>query len=325
MTNATEQRVERLPVGAGWIPDSFEAGFLRQRDWRLWEVLSFYFGGLGTGLYVISALLDSRASGDAPRGTIVGMILGFLLVIVAKNGSHLMASTHPSKALRSMSKPGSSWISRGAVAIFIFGVFGALDIVVRLGWIPGDGETIGWIFAIIALASAFVVMVYIGFVMAEARTIALWHTPLLPVMYLAFSLVLGSALATGIFNLAGIEYDTALLRIILLVTIPVTVFLMLAHLSFLGFSNEAARLSMQMLTKGEVAASYIGGVLVVGLVAPLILTAAAYGADGAARWVSVISAVLMVIGGYLFYSSMFRAAVFSPVVQPGARSVVVVP
>lgn len=321
MVNATDQRIEQLSVGSGPIPESFEARFQSQRDWKFWEVMAFYFGCLGAGLYAVSALLDWRAAGEAPRGTVTGLIVGFILVIGVKNLSHILASSHPAKALSALSKVGTSWISRGSLAILCFGVFGALDVVVRLGWIPGDKAALGIILGVLALLAALAVMVYVGFVMAQGRRIALWHSPLMPVMFLVYSVVVGCALAGGIFTIFGIDFDAALLRVILLVSLAVMLFLALAHLAFLGTSTEAGRLSQQMLTRGRLAGSYLGGFLVLGLVVPIILTAAAYGTAGGAAVATVISAVLIVIGGFFFFSGLLSAAVYTPPVAPGrARS-----
>ncbi len=322
MTNITDQRIEQLSVGAGPVPESFEARFFGQQDWKFWELMAFYFGCLGAGLYAISSLLDWRAAGDAPRATVTGLIVGFILVIVIKNGSHILGSSHPGKALRALSQVGSSWISRGSLFILLFGIFGALDVVVRLGWIPGDKDVLGWILGILALAASVAVMVYVGFVMAQGRRISLWHSPLMPVIFLVYSVVVGCALATGIFVIFGIAYDTELVRVILLIGIPVMMFLVLAQLAFLGTSTEAGRISLRMLTRGRLAAGYIGGAFILGLVIPLILTAAAYGTSGGEAVASVISAVLIVIGGYLFFSSLLKAAVYTPAVEPG-RSVLV--
>ncbi|NLG66140.1 MAG: hypothetical protein GX536_00340, partial [Actinobacteria bacterium] len=123
MTNITDQRIEQLSVGAGPVPESFEARFFGQQDWKFWELMAFYFGCLGAGLYAISSLLDWRAAGEAPRATVTGLIVGFILVIVIKNGSHILGSSHPGKALRALSQVGSSWISRGSLFILLFGIF----------------------------------------------------------------------------------------------------------------------------------------------------------------------------------------------------------
>ena len=139
--------------------------------------MAFYFGCLGAGLNAISSLLDWRAAGDAPRATVTGLIVGFILVIVIKNGSHILGSSHPGKALRALSQVGSSWISRGSLFILLFGIFGALDVVVRLGWIPGDKDVLGWILGILALAASVAVMVCVRVYGPGAPHLAVAQSP----------------------------------------------------------------------------------------------------------------------------------------------------
>ncbi len=134
-----------------------------------------------------------------------------------------------------------------------------------------------------------------------------------------YSVVVGCALATGIFVIFGIAYDTELVRVILLIGIPVMMFLVLAQAGdFSVPPRKPAGFSLRMLTRGRLAAGYIGGAFILGLVIPLILTAAAYGTSGGEAVASVISAVLIVIGGYLFFSSLLKAAVYTPAVEPDA-------
>ena len=50
-----------LPPYERNIPESFEVRFTAQSDWRLWETVAFYLGGVGAGLYVVSQFLNTRA------------------------------------------------------------------------------------------------------------------------------------------------------------------------------------------------------------------------------------------------------------------------
>lgn len=143
---------EELSVYEDNIPESFEAKYVSQKDWRLGELLAFYVGGVGAGLYVLSQFVNFM----------LGLVIGFILVVFGKNIAHLISSSRPIYAIRSMARPGTSWISRGAYFILLFAIFGILDIASRYGWIAGGGIG-GKLFSALAFISAFVVMIYLGF------------------------------------------------------------------------------------------------------------------------------------------------------------------
>ena len=120
---------EDLPVYENNIPESFEVKYVSQKDWGLGELLAFYLGGVGAGLYVLSQFMNF----------IPGLVIGFILVVFGKNIAHLVSASRPTIAFRALTRPGTSWISRGAYFILFFVIFGALDIASRAGWIAGGG------------------------------------------------------------------------------------------------------------------------------------------------------------------------------------------
>ena len=116
------------------------------------------------------------------------------------------------------------------------------------------------------------VMIYLGFLMAESRVIPLWHSPLIPVIFLSYSLAFGGALTAILYPITGIDYSIVFVTKLLLLTITSTLFLILVHLMVLGSSNKTARRSTELMIKGELKPMFVGGVIIVGLIIPLIIT-----------------------------------------------------
>ena len=56
-----EKTDELFPAYKRNIPESFEVRFTAQSDWRFWETVAFYLGGVGAGLYVVSQFLQAQA------------------------------------------------------------------------------------------------------------------------------------------------------------------------------------------------------------------------------------------------------------------------
>jgi formate-dependent nitrite reductase membrane component NrfD len=303
-TDLMETNAERLPVDEHNIPESFEVRFIPQSDWKLKELLAFYLGGVGTGLYVISQFMNFTA----------GLVIGFILVVFGKNLAHLVSASRPTNAFRAFARPGTSWISRGVYFIIAFTIFGALDIASRAGWIEWGG-TLGNLLSVLAFVSALLVMIYLGFLMAGARIIPLWHSPLIPAIFLSYSLAFGGALAAILYPISGIEYSIASITKLLLLTIASTLFLILVHLMVMKYSNKAAKRSAELLIRGNLRKIFVGGVLIVGLVIPLIITGLSQVAHSPTGAGTVIAGVLMLIGGFLFESSFLKAAIYTPLID----------
>jgi formate-dependent nitrite reductase membrane component NrfD len=293
---------ERLSAYKRNVAETFEIGFAAQKDWKIWEVLAFYLGGVGAGLYVVSQFLHLTS----------GLVVGYVLVVWGKNIAHLLASSRPERSIRAFANLRTSWISRGAFFILLFAVFGRGDIAVRLGWNGGVGESIEKAVALLTGLCAAMVMLYIGFVMAQSRIIPLWHSPLLPVTLLSYSLALGAALAGIIAALRGDNGNAGTLDLMLFITTVVTMFLILMPGLVLRSSSKTARVSVELLTKGRLRVMFVGGVLIFGLGVPILLTAYSCFGEGTHEFFTFSARLLTLGGGFLFESALLKAAIFSP-------------
>jgi formate-dependent nitrite reductase membrane component NrfD len=297
-------RGEELPVYENNIPDSFEVKYVSQKDWGLGELLAFYMGGVGAGLYVLSQFM----------GFFPGLVIGFILAVLGKNIAHLISASRPTKAFRALTRPGTSWISRGAYFILFFVIFGALDIACRAGWIAGGG-TGGKLISALAFVSGLLVMIYLGFLMSGSRTIPLWNSPLLPAIFLSYSLTLGAALAAILYPIAGSDYSVVFITKLLLLTVSSTLFLVLVHLMVMSSSSKASRRSAELLLKGVLKSAFVGGVLVAGLIVPFAITGISQLAQSPnVAWI-FIAGILVLVGGFLYENALLKAAVYQPMMD----------
>jgi formate-dependent nitrite reductase membrane component NrfD len=292
--------MEALPAYNRNIPDSCALRYKLQNDWKFVEVLSFYLGGVGTGLYILSQLF----------GCIPGLIAGYLLVVVCKNGAHLLASSKPFRSMGVLSKPGSSWISRGAYGIFTFAVLGLLDIAMRSGNVSADAG-LATVVSVLAGLAAFFIMAYVGFVFAEARNIGFWNSPAVPAIIVCYSFCMGYALF-GIIDPA----KAAALLSQFLVALVATAVLIFFFLIVVNRTRASAKQSVKMLTQGEFSMAFWGGVVVVGLLVPMgLVTYSLCGEAGAKDALLLIAGVLTLLGGLLFETCFIRAGIYNPVVD----------
>ncbi len=85
------------------------------------------------------------------------------------------------------------------------------------------------------------------------------------------------------------------------------------YLLSMGSATIAAKESVRILANGQLAAMFLLGVNLVGLVIPLILTAIAY--TSSVTGVLVVAGILALVGGYLFRHSMLMAGVYPPIID----------
>ena len=300
-SNSTMNDADRLPAYKDNIPETFEIGFAPQTDWEAKESMTFFFGGVGTGAYIVSQFFNH----------IPGLILGFLLVVVGKNIGHLLSSSRPQYAFRAFANIRRSWISKGATCILCFGVFGCLDILTRLGWIDADKFPVA-VFSIMAFLTAFVVMAYPGFLMAESRSIPLWNTPLIPITLVSYSLAFGVSLIALLLPFTGAGDSLLTVTKVQLVLVAATLFLVLTHLMVMQYSGKAARRSAALLLKGNLKSKFVFGVIGAGLVIPLTITGYLQTTGSQAVFGTFVAGFLILVGGYFYEKTLFQAAVFIP-------------
>ena len=161
-----------------------------QKEWG-WQIATYFFlGGCGAGAYAVGVISYFFGFELIPK---IGVALGFPLVFI---GSLLLLLDLGNKlgAYRVIANPFTSWNSRGAYIISIFMLLGAIHIVTWI-WpfqLLGMCPTTWYIIGIVNLIFALLTMTYTGLLLGAAKSIPMWNTPVLPVLFLV------SALSTGI-------------------------------------------------------------------------------------------------------------------------------
>jgi len=307
ISNEATKRVEALSTYMRLIPESQEIGpqYKAQADWKFIEVLSFYLGGVGTGLYLLSQVFDYA----------IGLIVGYLLVVVGKNGAHLLASSKPFRAIRVLSKPGTSWISRGAYGIFLFAVLGLVDIALRTGVVPSENAALAKVVTILTACAAFFIMAYVGFVFAEARNIGFWNSPIIPALIICYSFCMGYALLLVMAPFTPNQFNFPAISLQFLMTLAATILMIFILLTVVKRMTKSAEQAAKMLLSGKLSMSF-GFAVIAGLLIPVCIVGY-YLANATVASGSLLSiaGILTVIGGLLFEMCLIYAGVFRPLVE----------
>lgn len=276
--------------------EEFVMGFKQQNVWTTWIALAFFFGKIGSGIFILAALLN----------TPLIALAGILIENIGKGGSLLIHLGRPERFWRAMTRPNTSWIAR---TVWAMGAFTVISVIYLL--LPAGSQA--WeIFRVLAIISAVVVAITDGFVMNDSPAIPIWNTAMIPFLFLLYSLLGGTSIF--LFLVHGgwasvstlISLETLETTLIFINLIGVAVYL----ISVLS-STAAARESLWLLIKGPYAAMFFGFVVVIGFILTLGLTLF-LGASGGIIVVGLIT-LADLIGHFFIFYLLLLAGVYSPV------------
>jgi formate-dependent nitrite reductase membrane component NrfD len=282
--------------------DEFVIDVKPQREWG-WLVITYLFlGGAGAGLFLASLYIAHPWA----------QALGLLLLLVGTLFL-LLDLGRPERFWRAFFRARSSWISRGCFFITLLVVLGGLHVWTELN--SGGAAALSWPIQAGAAAAAVAVMIYTGFVLAPSPAIPFWNSTFFPIIFFAYSLLAGiDFLILASPLLPEPTIDIAHLERVQFGLVAACLLLVMSHLSVMSSSAVAARRSIQLLTRGRWAVLFIGGVIGVGLIVPLL-------ASWPALWqptfstmfaITAVLALLRLFGDYLFRFLVIRAGLYDP-------------
>ncbi len=249
--------------------DMFEVRPVAQREWNILILLAFFFGAVGTGLFLVSAFVNFT----------FGVVLSLLIVAICMGYPHLIYLGRPLRfwrMLTSWSAFRRSWLTRGMwgwVLFMTFGVLYALSLG-EFSWLPWTSQSMaGRVMLGIAAVASIWGMIYVGFVMAQSPAIAFWNTPALPVLFLIYGFIDGIDLTLVLLVARGetLAVNIELLGRAELLLVILTIVFLWAYLSLMSSSRLGAREAVRRLIKGDLAFIFWGLVVVTGLVIPLVV------------------------------------------------------
>jgi formate-dependent nitrite reductase membrane component NrfD len=283
-------------------PWDFMVKYTPQREWieghGIMVAFAMFFGGLSGGLYLASLVFDN----------LTGMVIAWVLAALAG----LVDMAHLSKRMRFWRmalKPGSSWISRGFILIFLF--LGAAGIQILITWLAPDANSWELFFKVVGGILAFGVAIYSGFAIGFVGAIKLWNSGLVPILYVVSGLAGGLA----VLMLVSLNKDTASLVSIgnsMLGALVVDTIFVAVYFWSATYSSVTARDSAVMVMKGKIAPAFWIGVIVIGLIIPIVLVAPFSLSQSASTVAFSIAAVCSIIGGIMLRYVILKGGMYSP-------------
>lgn len=291
-----------------------------QDQWSLPHATWFTLMGVGGGIFLLARLLGL----ESRLGLWVGMPVVDLLSFVVIGVGGLILIWHlgrPLRFMRAILRPGTSWISRGAIADFVFLVTGALLVLpgiavggvapfAWLPWEPSPSLGVGKLVEALALVSAAVVIFYAGQVLADARAIPYWASPAIPVQFVLSSLATSMAVVMLLQTLNRVPIAPG--EFSLLVVFLALLLLAIAWPLLFGTSVPGKAESLDMLLRGRFRSAFVGGVVVAGTVLPMILAAIGAAAAGLRDVLGVVCLLCTLPAGFALRVLTLRVGVYAP-------------
>ncbi|MCC7107385.1 MAG: polysulfide reductase NrfD, partial [Chloroflexi bacterium] len=198
----------------------------------------------------------------------------------------------------------SSWLVLGAWVLIAYSVASALWLLASLSGGAGTlGVAIRWVAAALGAAAAG----YSAFLFGQAEGRDFWQSPLLLPQLLAGALVAGAASLLVAVSLVPrwlpAESGTAGLSTLLMIGLLLLALLFFAEL-FTPHANMDVSRAARLLSHGVLAPVFWGGVVVLGIVAPLGLLALGGSAPGPIAAVAAVGA----LAGLLIYEDLWLQA-----------------
>lgn len=134
--------------------------------------------------------------------------------------------------------------------------------------------------------------IYTGFDLTVHQNRPVWNTPLMPILFVALSLVSGAAVAS--FLAGGNEKLLVMLRRFMLWSAAAVGVMLISMLGTTAYGGTGQELTFMFMTSGALGGIFIGVGILLGTAAPILLLLAPFGRQQAGM---MLAALLLLVGG----------------------------
>jgi formate-dependent nitrite reductase membrane component NrfD len=210
--------------------------------------------------------------------------------------------------------PRTSWVARGFLILSIFIVLGVVLLaksVFPIEWLHTE-STFWTIAELVTIAFAFATALYTGILLKATKSIPLWNTYLLPLLFLVSALSTGSmaiilsTLGIGLFSL-----DATALKILMggeQILVVIEGVVLFVYLSRRYKASEQAKDSVRLLLFGEKKLLFWGGIVLLGFIFPVVLESISSLSHGNPVFIFAAGVVLL-CGGFFLRLGVLSAGI----------------
>lgn len=181
----------------------------------------------------------------------------------------------------------TSPLAWGGLNLISFGVISVLYFLT----LRGDSSA-GKFFGVVGSLLALGLPVYTGFDLTVHQNRPVWNTPLMPVLFVAMSLVSGAAVAS--FLAKGDERLLNSLRTIMLWSAGAVAVMLVSLLGTTAYGGVGQELTFMYLTGGALGTVFLGIGIAIGIILPMLLLLAPFGRNSGGI---MVASILLLVGG----------------------------
>jgi formate-dependent nitrite reductase membrane component NrfD len=287
---------------------------MHQREWierrgiMIW--IAETFTSLGAGLFLVSLFVRSWW----------GLLVGWLIIMFLKLPIHIAYFGKPWRFYRTMPPFSNawktSWFARGilfSVFFVSFGfvqlVFGQPDLAKLIG--TSIADPIYYVFGVLAGINALGVGIYGGFIMNYVKGIPFWNQGLLPAVIMLAGIADGFGLAMAI-GLAGGDASVAWAETGSRYLLLINILLIVTYLISAGYTSAVAKLSIQELLKGPSAFMFWGGLIMLGLAVPAVISVVSLYSGEASSVLLIIAIASHTVGAFALKYCLLKVGIYRP-------------
>jgi len=292
-----------------------------QEHWGWIIAIYLYLAGMGAGSFVIGAILSwfvDPSSVVTIYGFPLNLAKGAILwgpILVAIGAPFLILDLGIKRRfLYACLNPRTSWVARGFLILSAFIVVGLVTLVISIlpfQWLI-EQITFRRVLEIISIILALATAIYTGILLKATKSIPLWNTHLLPLLFLVSALSTGSmAIILSTLGTGLISHDTGVLNVLIsgeqiLVGIEGIVLFLYLFRSYR--TSEQGKDSVHLLLFGEKKLIFWGGIVLLGFIFPVILEGIASFFHGNVGLIFVAGLILL-CGGFFLRLGVLSAGI----------------
>jgi len=292
-----------------------------QEHWGWIIAIYLYLAGMGAGSYIIGTVMNWFVHPSSvvtiwgqPLDTAKAALL-WGPILVAIGAPFLILDLGIKKRfLYACLNPRTSWVARGFIILSIFIIFGLVLLAksaLPFGWLHAESG-LWYIPEVIAFAFAFGTALYTGILLKATKSIPLWNTYFLPLLFLVSALSTGSmaivlsTLGSGLF-----PHDATVVKVLIggeQILVVIEGIVLYLYLSRRYRASEQGKDSVRLLLFGEKKFIFWGGIVLLGFIFPFVLESIASFYHGNV-WLIFSSGVILLCGGFFLRLGVLSAGI----------------
>jgi formate-dependent nitrite reductase membrane component NrfD len=297
-----------------------------QKEWKEIIAIYLYLAGMGAGSFVIGLLIHWLNVKLNPPFISSIRLFGYLLdltkvpilwgpVMVALGAPFLILDLGIKwRFMYACLNPRTSWVARGFLILSIFIIFGLILLtksVLPFEWLYRE-STLWVILEVVTFIFAFATALYTGILLKATKSIPLWNTYLLPLLFLVSALSTGSmAIILSILGTGLLPYGSRALKGLIhseQIFVVIEGIVLYLFLSQRYRAAQQGKDSVRLLLFGEMKMIFWGGIVLIGFLFPMVLENIASYFHGNVGLI-FMAGILLLCGGFFLRLGVLHAGI----------------